>query len=325
MIRILVCLTLLAASIPAGAQQGQKKRIAIMNFDFSAVQSDVIAIFGGRQDVGKGVADLLVDRLVTDGRYSVIERKQLDKILAEQNFSNSDRADPNSAAKIGKVLGVSAIIVGSITQFGRDDKTTNVGGGGFGGIAGRYGIGGVGKKSSKAMVQINARMVNTDTGEILAVAQGHGESTRSSTALLGSGGSVYNAGAGGLDMGSRNFADTILGEAVNQAVTGVATRLENEAGRLPKHEVNISGLVADVNGQQLVLNVGSQGGVKVGDVLQVSHAGREIRDPASGKVLRRMDSAIGTVTITEVDASSSVGRFSGSGPVQVGDSVRNAQ
>jgi curli biogenesis system outer membrane secretion channel CsgG len=322
--RFLVCLVALAASIPATAQ-GQKKRVAVMNFDFTAVQNDVIAIFGNRQDVGRGVSDLLVDRLVTDGRYSVIERKELDKIISEQNFSNSDRADPNSAAKLGRLLGVDAIVIGSITQFGRDDKSTNVGGGAFGGIAGRYGLGGVGKKSSKAVVQINARMVNTDTGEILAVAQGRGESNRSGTSLLGSGGSVFNAGGGNIEMGSKNFADTILGEAVNQAVTGVATRLDNEAGRLPEHVVNISGLVADVNGGTLVLNVGSRAGVKVGDTLQVNHAGREIRDPATGKVLRRLDSAIGTVTITEVDEASSVGRFNGNGQVQVGDTVRNAQ
>ena len=322
--RILVCLALLAASLPAGAQ-GPKKRIAVMNFDFSAVQSDVLSIFGGRQDVGKGVADLVVDRLVNDGRYSVIERKELDKIVAEQNFSNSDRADPNSAAKLGRLLGVDAIVIGSITQFGRDDKTTNVGGSAIGGLAGRYGLGGVGKRSAKAVVQINARLINTDTGEILAVAQGHGESSRSGTSLLGAGGSPINAGSGGVDMGSKNFGDTILGEAVNQAVTGVANRLENEAGRLPAHVLNISGLVADVNGATLILNVGSRAGVKVGDTLQVSHAGREIKDPATGKVLRRMDSAVGTVTITEVDDGSSVGRYNGAGAVQVGDTVRNTQ
>jgi curli biogenesis system outer membrane secretion channel CsgG len=322
--RILICLAVLAASIPAGAQ-GQKKRVAVMNFDFSAVQSDIVAIFGGRQDVGKGVADLLVDRLVSEGRYSVIERKQLDKIIAEQNFSNSDRADPNSAAKLGRLLGVDAIIIGSITQFGRDDKTTNVGGSALGGLAGRYGLGGVGKRSAKASVQINARLVNTDTGEILAVAQGRGESNRSGTSLLGSGGSAINAGGAGVDMTSSNFADTILGEAVTQAVASVATRLNNEAGRLPTHVVNISGLVADVNGSTLILNVGSRAGVKVGDTLQVSHAGREIRDPATGKVLRRMDSAVGTVTITEVDDASAVGRYNGAGGVQVGDTVRNAQ
>ena len=100
-----------------------------MNFDYATVQSSVAALFGTNQDIGKGIADILVDKLVNDGAYSVIERKQLDKILAEQNFSNSDRADPNSAAKIARILGVDAIIVGSITQFGRDDKSTDVGGG----------------------------------------------------------------------------------------------------------------------------------------------------------------------------------------------------
>src|SRR6185503_19768307 len=100
----------LAILLAAGVSSGQRKtRVAVMNFDYGTVQSGVSAIFGVNQDVGKGIADLLVDKLVTNGKYSVIERKMLDKILAEQNFSNSDRADHTSAAKIGKVLGVDAI------------------------------------------------------------------------------------------------------------------------------------------------------------------------------------------------------------------------
>src|SRR5215472_14697403 len=122
---VLVLLTL-----AAGAEAQQKKRVAVMNFDYATVQSGVAAIFGTNQDIGKGIADLLVDKLVAGATYSVIERKALDKILAEQNFSNSDRADANSAAKIARILGVDAIIIGSITQFGRDDKKTDVGAGG---------------------------------------------------------------------------------------------------------------------------------------------------------------------------------------------------
>src|SRR5437660_9214254 len=167
----LACL-LLASALAAQ----DKKRIAIMNFEYGTVQSYVASIFGTNVDVGKGIADILVDRLVTDGTYSVIERKALDKLIAEQNFSNSDRADPTSAARIGKLLGVSAIVIGSITEFGRDDKSTNIGGGALGGITGRFGVGGVGKREAKAVVQISARMVNVETGEILAVAQGRGES-----------------------------------------------------------------------------------------------------------------------------------------------------
>src|SRR5262252_6047085 len=128
---------LLVLTLAGSAQAQTKKRVAVMNFDYATVQSGVAAIFGSNQDIGKGIADLMVDKLVADGTYSVIERKALDKILAEQNFSNSDRADANSAAKIARILGVDAIIIGSITQFGRDDKKTDVGAGGLGGVTGR--------------------------------------------------------------------------------------------------------------------------------------------------------------------------------------------
>jgi curli biogenesis system outer membrane secretion channel CsgG len=155
-------------------QAQQKKRVAVMNFDYATVQSGVSAIFGTNQDVGKGIADLLVDKLV-------IERKMLDKVIGEQNFSNSDRADPATAAKIGRVLGLDAIIVGSITQFGRDDKKTSVAGGAMGRLTDRYGLGGVSRSESKAVVAVTARMVNTSTAEILASVTGRGESSRSGT------------------------------------------------------------------------------------------------------------------------------------------------
>src|SRR5437588_9804463 len=123
--RVLLAAALLSTAICAQ----DKKRVAVMNFEYGTVQSGVAAVFGSNVDVGKGMADMLVDRLVTDGTYTVIERKALDKLLAQQKFQNSDRADPAGAARIGKLLGVSAIIIGSVTEFGRDDKSTSVGGG----------------------------------------------------------------------------------------------------------------------------------------------------------------------------------------------------
>src|SRR5712672_2777716 len=155
------------AQAPPAPATARKKRVAIFDFDYATVHSSVAALFGQDVDVGKGISDLLVKYLVKDGSYSVIERKALDKILAEQNFSNSDRADANSAAKIGKLLGVDAIVVGSITQFGNDTKNTGVGGVGAG--LGKIGIGGVKQKQSKAIVGLNARIVSVDTGEIMAV------------------------------------------------------------------------------------------------------------------------------------------------------------
>src|SRR5215472_7424203 len=101
----------LAISAHAQAAAKRRPRIAIMDFDYATVMTESNALFGTSVDVGKGICDLLVTGLVKDGTYSIIERKALDKILAEQNFNNSNRADPSSAAKIGKLLGVDAIVV----------------------------------------------------------------------------------------------------------------------------------------------------------------------------------------------------------------------
>jgi curli biogenesis system outer membrane secretion channel CsgG len=307
------------------AQAQQKKRVAVMNFDYATVRSAVATIFGTDQDVGKGITDLLVDKLVSDGTYSVIERQALDKILAEQNFSNSDRADANTAAKIARVLGVDAIIIGSITQFGRDDKSTNVGGGALGNVTGRFGLGGVRKSQSTAVVVVTARMIDTSTAEILASASGKGESSRSGTGLIGSGGSVYGPEAGGgINMKSSNFGATILGEATNKAVADLAQQLDAKAAALPTTVVQISGLVADVSSDgTVIVNVGSKAGVKVGDRLDIRRKVREVKDPATGRVIRSVEDSVGTITIIEVDESSAVGKFMGPAPAKVGDTVSN--
>jgi len=261
-----------------------------------------------------------VKYLVQDGTYSVIDRKAMDKILAEQNFSNSDRANPTSAAKLGKLLGVDAIIVGSVTQFGNDTKNTNVGGGGGG--WGGYGIGGFGHKKSKAIVAVDARIINIDTAEIMAVAEGKGESSRESTSLLGGGGNWHGWGGGNVDFGSSDFQQTILGEAVNAAVKQMSGELISDNTKLETRTVTVEGLVAAVDGGQVILNVGGKAGLKKGDQLTVERVTREIKDPSTGAVIRRMSTQVGVITLTDVDDVSAVGSpVSGSG-FKVGDAVK---
>jgi len=172
-LRIIVCSFLLGALLApftfaqtaaSAPPPGRKKRVAVFDFDYATVQTASAAAFGTNVDVGRGIADLTVKYLVQDGTYAVIERKAMDKILAEQNFSNSDRANAASAAKIGKLLGVDAIVVGSVTQFGNDTQNQKVGGAG-GGWPG-YGLGGFSHKKSKAIVAVDSRIVNIDTAEI---------------------------------------------------------------------------------------------------------------------------------------------------------------
>jgi curli biogenesis system outer membrane secretion channel CsgG len=315
---LLFSVAVVYAQAPAAAPR--KKRVAIFDFDYATVHSSVAALFGQDIDVGKGISDLLVTYLVKDGSYSVIERKALDKIMAEQNFSNSDRANPNSAAKIGKLLGVDAIVVGSITQFGNETKNTNLGG--AGGALGGFGLGGFGHKKSKAIVSLTARMVDVDTGEILAVAEGHGESARESTSLLGGGGSWHGFGGGNADFGSSDFQSTIIGEAVKAAVEKTSADVIADKDKLVARTVTVDGLIAAVDGGQIILNVGAKAGVKVGDQLSVERVSKEIKDPSSGKVIRRMSTSVGVVKVTDVDDISSVATtVSGSG-FKTGDAVK---
>ncbi|HXZ26905.1 MAG TPA: CsgG/HfaB family protein [Terriglobales bacterium] len=308
----------LLGSLLVQAQQGpRKKRVAVMDFDYGTVHSDVAALFGTDVDVGKGMADLLVKHLVQDGTYSVVERRALDKILAEQNFSTSDRANPASAAQLGKLLGVDAIILGTITQFGGETHNTNVGGagGGWGG----WGLGHVGHKSTKAIVTVDCRIVDIDTAEILAVADGHGESSRSSTNLLGGGGSWHGFGAGGVDFGSSDFENTIIGEAVKAAMQQLSAGVIADADRLHIRTIQVSGQVAYAQGDTVVLNVGAKAGLKAGDQLSIERVTQEIKDPATGKILRRLSTKIGEVQVTDVDADSAQCKILSGAGFRIGD------
>jgi curli biogenesis system outer membrane secretion channel CsgG len=311
-----------ALVIPTDAQTAPKRkpRIAVMDFDYATVQTVSAAVFGTNIDVGKGITDLLVTGLVKDGSYSVIERKALDKILAEQNFSNSNRADSNSAAKIGKILGVDAIVVGSITEFGNETKKTGIGG--VGGNWHGVGLGNVGHSNSKANVAITARIIDVDTAEILGVADGKGQSSRSSTSMLGGGGNWGGFGGGNVDFGSSNFQQTIIGEATKAAVDQLSTNLVSDAPKIGVRTVIIEGTVAAVEGSQIVLNVGGKAGVKVGDQFNVVRVTKEIKDPSTGAVIRRLSNTVGVIKATDVDDLSAVCEpVSGSG-FKVGDSVK---
>ena len=307
-----------AAAARLGAQAPvSKPRVAVLDFDYATVHSYVTDLFGNDVDIGKGIADMLVTNLVRDGHYSVIERKQLDRILQEQNFQQSGRADPTSAVKLAKLLGVDAIIIGSITQFGRDDKKLGIGGGvRVGGI----GIGGIGRKSAKAIVQIDARIVSTTTAEILAVATGHGESKRSGASLLGGVAIGGVAAGGGFDMSSSNFGSTIIGEATRLAVDSLTTEVVGGATRITPAKIEVHALVADVSGADIVVNAGTNAGIRVGAEYDVVRPGREIKDPATGRVLRRLTTAVGKLKITQADDESASGTLTG-GPARVGDCV----
>jgi len=110
---------------------------------------------------------------------------------------------------------------------------------------------------------------------------------------------------------------------VRKAVDDTGAQLDASSDKVPTIKIEVSGLVADVSGATLILNVGKLAGVKVGDKLSVSRPVRVVKDPTTGKVIKSVVDKIGEATVTEVDNDSATATFSGAGAAKVGDIVKN--
>jgi curli biogenesis system outer membrane secretion channel CsgG len=311
-----LCLSLFLLLFADGVAGQQKQRIAVLGFDDAAVESSAASALGGNQDVGTSLADVVVKELIAGGAFSVIERRAIDKVIAEQNLSNSSRADAKTAAAIGRLLGVQAIVMGTVTQFGIEESSVAVGSGALGRVT--RGVLGAGKRSNTtAKVGITARMVDTSTGEILTAATGSGESNKASV-----GGGGYASGI--IDMTSSSFQGTVLGEAVNRAARDVASSLNAFGTKRAAVRPAYTGLVADVSGNSLIINAGKQKGVQVGDTIAITRPGRQILDPQTKKVLRTIVEQVATAQVTEVDDASATATVKGKTDVKVGDQIKRA-
>jgi curli biogenesis system outer membrane secretion channel CsgG len=124
-VAVWLCLAGMAAAVEP-ASRGRPRRIKVAVMDFDGTVTDR---WWGEGDIGRGMATQVVDRLLDDGTFSVIERSRLDTVLAEQDFAASKRADPAAAtlARIGKVMGIRSVVAGSITKFGSEQKKYGAG------------------------------------------------------------------------------------------------------------------------------------------------------------------------------------------------------
>jgi hypothetical protein len=114
----------------------------------------------------------------------------------------------------------------------------------------------------------------------------------------------------------------LLSNAAEDAVTQLATNLNGASSRLaalPPSLPTVQALVADILGTEVVLNKGTTDGFRPGMTISIERVTREVKDPATGAVLRVMTSPVGRVELTEVDAGSAVGRVVSGAGFRVGD------
>jgi len=273
--------------------------------------TSVQAVFGTQQNIGKGIRAMLVTRLAQANKVVVVERAKMDNLIKEQDFNTSNRVKQGSGARVGQISGADALLSGDIVIFGRDDKKKSVKGGGL--IGGAFGAIASAKNEDKAVVAIDYRLIDAETSEVIATGEARGESVRKGNALGAIGGAIGKGAAGvQIDMTSSNFAQTIIGEATQDAVNKIAEILLTQTATMKKTVRPVEGRVADVSGKVLTLNVGSNDGVSAGDVFEVLRIVREVKDPVTKETLDVVTEKTGEMTITSVREKIATGNYTGS-------------
>lgn len=271
---LLVAAALLPVSVAA---QEAKPRIAVLEF-----QNNSAFGYWGR-NLGLAASDELATQLVRSGAFTVVERQQVDAILQEQHFGLSGAVNASTAAEIGKILGVQAVLLGSITQFSIDRKTA--------------GVGALRVTYTEAETKMDVRLVNTTTGAILAVAVGEGK-----TRLGGVGWERYNF--------QRDFdaglAQEALRPAVEDAVKEIAAQGPALASLAPPAPAAVpASIVGSPEPGVVYIDQGADSGIQVGQRFEVHRVVDEIRD-AAGNVLDRVTAKVGVIEVTRVLSQSSI-------------------
>ena len=143
--------------------------------------------------LGTGVADMLVEKLLAGGQFRLLERRA------------------GSAPE-----GAQYIITGSVTRFGFEER--NVGGA----LATMATMGLLSYKQHRTEVALTARIINAATGEIVASVSGNGTSNKGGGLRVAG---IGANGGGGADVNSSNFRSTAIGQATERAVADLAEKI----------------------------------------------------------------------------------------------------
>jgi curli biogenesis system outer membrane secretion channel CsgG len=262
------------AAVSMGEYQGVKQALGVLDFTNDAG-------YASEWSLGENMRLMLESALVATNRFVIVERGDLDAVLNEQDLQASKRASKSKdTAQTGRLRSARYLASGAITEASVD--TSGEGGGlrikGFR----------IGGSSAKASVVAVVKLIDTNTGEVVASERIRGEAGKTTLNVA-----YENSDLGG-DLGA--FAKTPLGEAaqnvVDQAVKILATKMESFA---------VEGAVVAVEDEQIVINLGENYGVRGGQLFIVRKAGKVLTDPDSGEVLDRIEGEVtGTIEVTKV-------------------------
>ena len=198
-----LCFALLVGAVATlQAASSTKPRIAVLEFKNKA--DNQWWYHGG----ATAAQDVFVTELVKSGKFRVIDREQLAALMQEKNLALSGDIDPKTAVRAGKLLGVEYFLTGAVTEYGTTSHSVDT----PGGVARGHWIPGVSVGKNSFVAAMNARVIDTETGEILWADEGRGEEGNARVRVGGFG--------GGVDNDERMF-DKVLKPVIQQLVASL--------------------------------------------------------------------------------------------------------
>ena len=200
--------------LAASPLAAQKKKLAVMDFDYSQVRSSVTDIFGSDVDIGKAIADLVYAALQKDGSYDLVPR---------QPTPAANRQNAGAAQTLAQQTGADAVVMGTVVAYGK--QTGQTAGISIGGI-------GLGKKTTIAFVSLSTQLITAAAPAPAAMAAGQGDAKGSGTSLLGNVNVAGLAANGEINMSGSDYAKTTIGQATQKAVDDLRASIVSQAGQL---------------------------------------------------------------------------------------------
>jgi len=134
----------------AGIQEDKRLKVAIVDFENKSGDPSYNSLMGS-------VSGTLIDELQKTKSFKIIERQRLETILSELKLNMSGLINPGNAKQVGKQLGVDAFLFGNLSsiKYTTDKSTIYI----------------MWTESQRTDIALDARIVNVETGEIIATAK----------------------------------------------------------------------------------------------------------------------------------------------------------
>lgn len=268
---LLIAISFVTSCIHA-QKDGLRKRIAVFEFqDKTSSQSK----WWDSQTIGQAISEMIITELAQREEFRVIELDDLQESGKELPFNLDGINNAESAAEAGRAIGAEVAIYGVVTEFGmkQDDREMRISGLRVGG------------SSQSAVVGMDIRMINANTGEILFA-----ESIRESKSSVSPDLSYQD-----LQFESQNsFDESIVGKATRKAVEKAAKLIDKNAEDIPWS----AKVVTNQNGQ-VYINCGAIDGVEKGMMFAVYRQGKALIDPDTGISLGKIDEKIGALKVED--------------------------